>query len=50
MTQFFRGMTHILWKSSGVNAILANLQRLEEKVSPQPGATDIKCNSPIMVC
>ena len=30
-----------------MNAIFANLQGSEEKVSPQPGgAADIKCNSP----
>ena len=33
-TKFFRGRTHILWKSSRVDAILFNLHALEENVVP----------------
>ena len=32
--KFFSGRTHILWKSSRVDAILFNLQALEENIVP----------------
>ena len=35
--EFLQGYTHLLGKSSGVNAILLNSSGVRRKVSPQPG-------------
>ena len=53
--EFLQGYTHLLGKSSGVNAVLLNSSGVRRKAIPQPGVmrggggggVDIKCNSPI---